>query len=160
MFASSQQVTLTFQNEWADLRDIEILSVCLMRLLIATLLGALIGIERARVGRAAGPRTHMLVTLAAALFVLLPVEAGFDSADTSRVIQGILAGIGFIGGGAILKLTSEKEVLGLTTAADIWLASAIGIAAGLGKHGLALIGTALALAILRLVPRRERDAEN
>jgi putative Mg2+ transporter-C (MgtC) family protein len=69
----------------------------------------------------------------------------------SRVLQGLITGIGFLGGGAILKLTSEKEVLGLTTAAGIWLAAAIGIATGLGRVGTALMGTMLAYGILSVV---------
>src|SRR5262245_33949710 len=160
MFAAGHQPTFSFRHEWEDLQNGEVLVLCLVRLAVATALGGLLGLERARAGKSAGPRTHMLVTLAAALFVLIPTVTGFDWADTSRVIQGILAGIGFIGGGAILKLAAEKDVLGLTTAAEIWLASAVGIATGLGRYGLALVGTVLALVILRLIPHRERDVHN
>src|SRR4051794_34617211 len=98
----------------------------LVRMLIAVLLGALLGYQRECEHKAAGLRTHMLVTLGAALFVLSPHLAGMDSAALSRIIQGVVTGIGFLGGGAILKLSEERQVRGLTTAASIWLATAVG----------------------------------
>src|SRR5262249_58398759 len=97
---------------------------------------------------AAGLRTHMLVSVGAALFVLVPQQAGMSTADLSRVIQGVVAGIGFLGAGAILKHGHEGTVQGLTTAAGIWLTAGLGIAAGLGRGLAALLGTALALLIL------------
>src|SRR5688572_4973574 len=84
-----------------------------LRLIMASLMGALIGMQREQVGKPAGLRTHMLVSLGAAIFVIACVQTGMDSADLSRVIQGLATGIGFIGGGAILKLTSEKDIQGL-----------------------------------------------
>jgi putative Mg2+ transporter-C (MgtC) family protein len=78
--------------------------------------------------------------LAAALFVITRLEWGMDSADMSRVIQGLVTGIGFIGGGAILKLAQQREVEGLTTAAGLWMTCAVGIAAGLGRLGAAALG--------------------
>jgi putative Mg2+ transporter-C (MgtC) family protein len=98
----------------------------------------------------------MLVTVGAAFFVIVPQLEGMQLDGISRVIQGLVAGIGFLGGGAILKLTSEKEVIGLTTAAGIWLAAAIGIAAGFGRIGTALLATALAYGILSVVYRWEQ----
>ncbi|TLD41077.1 MAG: Mg(2+) transport ATPase protein C [Candidatus Jettenia ecosi] len=74
----------------------------------------------------------MLVALGASLFVLISLEFGMSSSDLSRVIQGLATGIGFIGGGAILKLTKEREITGLTTAAGIWLTAAVGVAVGVG----------------------------
>lgn len=105
----------------------------LIRLTAAALLGAVIGIQRERAGKPAGLRTHMLVALGAALFVIAPLEFGVSPDDMSRVIQGLATGIGFLGAGAILKRTEEGEITGLTTAAGIWLTAAIGVAAGLGR---------------------------
>lgn len=128
-----------------------------IRLLAASLLGAVVGYERERTGKSAGLRTHMLVAVSAAMFVLAPLEAGMSASDVSRIIQGIATGIGFIGAGAILKVTSDREIQGLTTAAGIWLTAAVGLAAGLGRLGLAAIGVALAWIILYIVARIERD---
>jgi putative Mg2+ transporter-C (MgtC) family protein len=119
-----------------------------IRLLVAVLLGAVVGIERERAGKAAGLRTHMLVTLGTAVFVLACSGAGIASDGLSRVVQGIVTGIGFIGGGSILKGADERDVHGLTTAASVWVAAAVGIAVGLGNLGVALLSTLFALAIL------------
>ena len=91
-----------------------------VRLLLAALCGGLLGFERGRAGKEAGLRTHMLVTLGVAFFVLIPQQAGVSPGDMNRVIQGIITGIGFIGAGTILKLSEREEVRGLTTAAGIW----------------------------------------
>lgn len=129
----------------------------LIRLLVATLLGAVVGYERERTGKSAGLRTHMLVAVSSAMFVLAPLEAGMSASDVSRIIQGIATGIGFIGAGAILKVTSDREIQGLTTAAGIWMTAAVGLAAGLGRLGLAAIGVAVAWIILYIVARIEQD---
>jgi putative Mg2+ transporter-C (MgtC) family protein len=129
----------------------------LIRLLVATLLGGVVGYERERTGKSAGLRTHMLVAVSSAMFVLAPLEAGMSASDVSRIIQGIATGIGFIGAGAILKVTSDREIQGLTTAAGIWMTAAVGLAAGLGRLGLAAIGVALAWIILYIVARIEPD---
>lgn len=129
----------------------------LVRLFIAALSGAIIGIERERTGKEAGIRTHMLVALGAAMIVLGPLQSGLNSDELSRIIQGLVTGIGFIGGGAILKLQEKREIEGLTTAAGIWMTSAIGVAAGLGRAGLAIIGTILTWMILSVLgPISER----
>lgn len=122
----------------------------LIRVLAAMLFGAAIGIERESAGKAAGVRTHMLVTLGTALFVLVSVQYGFSTDGLSRVIQGIVTGIGFVGAGSIIKLNDELDVRGLTTSAGIWIAASIGVAVGLGSVGLAAIGTVFALVILSL----------
>jgi putative Mg2+ transporter-C (MgtC) family protein len=127
-----------------------------LRLLAAALAGAVIGIERESSGKPAGVRTHMLVAAGAALFVLASAEAGLDADGLSRVIQGVATGLGFIGGGAILKLTGQREIEGLTTAAGIWMTAAIGVAAGLGRLGLALLSAGLTWLILDLLGRLER----
>ena len=127
-----------------------------VRLIAAAVFGAVIGYEREATGKAAGLRTHMLVSLSSAVFVLAALETNMASGDISRVIQGIAAGIGFIGAGAILKHAGAREVQGLTTAASIWLTAAVGLAAGLGRLGLSLIAVALALLILAVFTRIER----
>jgi putative Mg2+ transporter-C (MgtC) family protein len=126
-----------------------------VRILTATIAGAIVGFERERTGKAAGLRTHMLVALSSAIFVLGPLEAGMLEADVSRVVQGVAAGIGFLGAGTILKLTGEGQVRGLTTAAGIWLTAALGVAAGLGRLGLALMCAVLAWIILAVLSRFE-----
>ena len=126
------------------------------RLLVSLVLGGLLGYERQRAGKAAGLRTHILVALGATLFVLGPVEAGMSVADLSRVIQGIVAGVGFLGAGAILKLVDRERVEGLTTAANIWFTAAIGTAVGSGHLWLPILGTTLALAVLVLLGYLER----
>lgn len=125
------------------------------RLLAAGLLGGLIGAQREKVHSAAGFRTHILVALGAALFVLAGREAGFTSADTSRVVQGIVAGIGFLGAGTILKLADKGEVHGLTTAATIWVTAAVGSAAALSQLWLAAIAAVATWAVLALAVRLE-----
>jgi putative Mg2+ transporter-C (MgtC) family protein len=122
-------------------------------------LGAVIGLQRESVGAAAGLRTHMLVTLGAAVFVLAPLSVDMSAEQVSRVIQGVATGIGFIGGGAVLKLAAEREILGLTTAATIWLATAVGLAVGMGRIGLAAIVVALSWMILAVIGRFSRRAE-
>jgi putative Mg2+ transporter-C (MgtC) family protein len=125
------------------------------RMVIAMILGAAIGAQRESSGKPAGLRTHMLVAIGGALFVLGPVQSGMDLDGVSRVIQGIVTGIGFIGGGAILKLQEQRAIEGLTTAAGIWITAAVGIAAGLGRWGLAVVSTILAWVTLSLVGRIE-----
>ncbi|MGH9769580.1 MAG: MgtC/SapB family protein [Blastocatellia bacterium] len=139
----------------AGLPDARQIARVVIRLLAAMLLGAIVGIQREQTGKPAGLRTHMLVALGAALFVLAPVEAGMDSDDLSRVIQGLATGIGFIGGGAILKLSEERDIQGLTTAAGIWMTAAVGVAVGLGRLGLALLSVLLTWFILAVVGKIE-----
>jgi putative Mg2+ transporter-C (MgtC) family protein len=142
---------VVLQEEFSDLGNLsDLMRVCL-RLSIAILLGALLGFERESSGASAGLRTHMLVSLGSALFVLVPLQAGMQIEDLSRVVQGVAAGIGFLGAGAILKLTNEQAVKGLTTAAGIWLTCAVGIAAGMGSEATAVLSTAFALLIFSLM---------
>jgi putative Mg2+ transporter-C (MgtC) family protein len=127
----------------------------IIRLLAAMLLGAMIGFQRERIGKPAGLRTHMLVALGAALFVLAPLEAGMDLDGLSRVLQGLATGIGFIGGGAILKLHEQREIEGLTTAAGIWMTAAVGVAVGLGRLPVALMSAILTWIILTVFSKIE-----
>ena len=127
-----------------------------VRLTFATLLGAIVGVQRERSGKPAGLRTHMLVASGSALFVLAPLEFGMISDSLSRVIQGLITGIGFLGAGAILKLEEKRQIEGLTTAAGIWMTAGIGLAVGLGRFGLALVSVALAWFVLGVVQAVER----
>lgn len=128
-----------------------------LRLCVAVLLGGVIGLERERTGKWAGVRTHMMVALGAALFTVVPLEAGVRSADFSRVIQGLATGIGFLGGGVILKMSAEAQIRGLTTAAGVWTTAGVGMAVGAGWLWPALCATCLAWIIIvflrPLVPR-------
>lgn len=154
-----QQIGGTIASEFSDLPDLtEITRVC-VRLTIAALLGGLLGFEREQKGKAAGIKTHMLVSLGSAIFVLIPLQAGVQPAELTRVIQGIVSGIGFLGAGTILKADSEERVKGLTTAAGIWMTSAIGMTAGLGHEASAILCTLLALAIFAVMPRLMRRWE-
>jgi putative Mg2+ transporter-C (MgtC) family protein len=141
-------IVQNLQSDFSDIPDTGSIARLIVRMLVAALLGGILGYERERAGKDAGLRTHMLVALGSALFVFIPQQAGISPADLSRVIQGIATGIGFVGAGAILKLSEERRIEGLTTAANIWLTSAIGIAAGLGREGSAILGTLLALIVL------------
>jgi putative Mg2+ transporter-C (MgtC) family protein len=144
------------QHLFVGLPDADHIARVAVRLAVAVVLGGVIGFERQREGKWAGLRTHMLVSLGAALIVLAPLEAGMESADISRVIQGLVTGIGFLGGGTILKLSDERQVRGLTSAASIWLTAAVGMAVGLGMLWPALLGTILTWVILRLLHRLDR----
>lgn len=131
-----------------------------VRLALAAVLGGGLGFERERRRRAAGLRTHMLVSLGAAIFVVSSMESGVSPGDLTRVIQGIAAGIGFVGAGAILKNARRGEVQGLTTAASVWLTAAVGVAAGAGQVATAVLGAALALGVMAWLGRLEnRDPE-
>ena len=124
--------------------------IVLLRVFAAVLLGAVVGIEREQAGKPAGLRTHMLVSLGTAIVVIACQDSGMSLDGLSRVIQGIVTGIGFIGAGTILKLNEEREIQGLTTAAGLWMTAAIGVAVGLGILGVAVIGTLVTLLILVL----------
>lgn len=157
------QVSATVAREFADLADVSDVTRIAVRLLVAGLLGGLLGWEREHAGKAAGVRTHMLVSMGAALFVLAGQQHGMEAPDIGRVVQGIVAGVGFLGAGTILKRQASEQVEGLTTAAGIWLTAAIGTAAGLGLEATAVLSALLAFAVLRVGPllegllaRRER----
>jgi putative Mg2+ transporter-C (MgtC) family protein len=124
----------------------------LVRLIVAGAFGAVIGAEREASGKAAGLRTHILVALGAALFVLFPSESGMTSADMSRVIQGVATGIGFLGAGTILKRADGEHVIGLTTAASIWVTAAVGLAVGAGEFVLPLFIVVFVWVVLRVLP--------
>ena len=129
------------------------------RMVVAALLGAAIGYEREKAKKAAGLRTHALVTLGTCVFVLGGTGFGMNSDGLSRIIQGITTGVGFIGAGSILKLNNERDIRGITTSAGIWMASAIGVAAGLGEIGLAVVATVVGLIVLAVVRTRDDNGD-
>ncbi len=131
-----------------------VLRVCI-RLLAAALLGAALGFERQEEGKAAGLRTHMLVAIGAALFVLAPLEAGVELRDLARIVQGLTMGVGFLGAGTIIKRDPDKHVTGLTTAANLWLTCAVGMAVGIGWIWPAATAVVLGIIILFVVGRIE-----
>ena len=121
-----------------------------IRLVASVILGGIIGFQREKVGKPAGLRTHILVALGTTVFVLGCSGYGMSSDGLSRVIQGIITGIGFIGAGAILKSDAEQTIKGLTTAASVWVTAAVGVTVGLGEVGLAIIATVFSLVVLTL----------
>lgn len=123
-----------------------------LRLLLAVGLATLIGLERQHAGKPAGLRTHLLVCIGAALFTIASIYGFGEGGDPARVAAGIVAGVGFLGAGAIIS-TREGILVGLTTAASIWAVAAIGLAAGAGLYILAPVATAVVLIVLRL-PKR------
>jgi putative Mg2+ transporter-C (MgtC) family protein len=139
-------------------------AVIVVRLLLAIAVGALVGWDREQAGKAAGMRTHMMVSMGAAIFSLLAFETGGAMAqrygsggiDPMRVLQGIVGGLGFLGAGSILKSRNQQEVAGLTTAASIWVAGGLGAAAGVGAVVIALLGALFSLLILRAVVALEK----
>jgi putative Mg2+ transporter-C (MgtC) family protein len=150
MASTADAILQTLVEEFSDLADVREVTQLVIRLLVAALLGGLLGLEREHQGKPAGVRTHMLVAASSALIVLVPLQMGIGEEGLSRVVQGLLAGIGFVCAGAILKLEREEQVHGLTTAAGVWMTAAIGIAAGLGREMTAAISALLVLGILFL----------
>jgi putative Mg2+ transporter-C (MgtC) family protein len=140
-------------GNWHDVGRVTI------RLVAAACLGAVAGLQRERLGKPAGLRTHMLVALGSALFIVVPIELRM-SASLPNVLQGVATGIGFIGAGAILKLRDEHEIHGLTTAASVWMTAAVGLAVGLGGLGVAIVATLLMWLILSVLGRIERRLEH
>jgi putative Mg2+ transporter-C (MgtC) family protein len=120
------------------------------RLLLSAGLGAAIGLEREYRRKPAGLRTNILIAVGSTLFTIVSLEMTKGVGDTSRVAGQIVTGIGFLGGGAILR--NRDTVHGMTTAATIWVNSAIGIAAGTGQYALATVTTALTLVVLVVLP--------
>lgn len=126
----------------------------LIRLVLAALLAALIGVDREIKDRSAGLRTHMLVAVAAALFTVITAEIyarSTNSADPIRIIEAVTAGVAFLAGGAIIR--GREHVSGLTTGAGLWLAGSIGVASGAGLYSIAVMGTVLAVLIITVLSR-------
>jgi putative Mg2+ transporter-C (MgtC) family protein len=125
----------------------------ILRLIAAAVCGAALGWEREAKNKAAGLRTHMLVCLGAATFTTLGTEIGAGNNDPVRVIQGVATGIGFLGAGQIMH--TRRGIEGLTTAAAIWLAGAVGVACGIGRYPVAVAAVVLGLATLAVVMHLE-----
>ena len=123
--------------------------VMIVRLLLAGALGALIGVQREKAGKAAGIRTLALISLGSALFTVLSIFA-FDTADPARLAANIVTGIGFLGAGTIILRREEGIVEGLTTAATIWVCAAVGVAAGAGLYLIAVAAAVIVLVVLLL----------
>lgn len=135
----------------------------IFRLVLAVLVGGVVGWNRQLNGKPAGLRTHMLVSLGAALIVLISWHSSSDSPEAlSRAIQGVTTGVGFLGAGEIITQTQQEsakaQVRGLTSAAAIWTTAALGMAAGCGLWQISLTGTLLVLLILTVAKRLERLA--
>lgn len=140
--------------EWPSFED------DLLRLGVATLLGGAIGLEREWHGHWAGFRTHIMVAIGSAIFVIAGTAVHGQNIDgPSRVIQGVASGIGFLGAGTILKLGERMEIKGLTTASSIWLAAALGIASGLAEYSLATAAAAISLFVLGVLGPIEKILE-
>jgi putative Mg2+ transporter-C (MgtC) family protein len=148
------EIVTALHSELFSNPDLGQLTRMTVRLLFAAVLGGLLGYERKKKGKSAGIKTHMLVAIGSALFVIIPQQVGVNEADMTRVLQGLIAGIGFLGAGTIIKGQDDEEVKGLTTAAGIWMTAAIGVAAGLGREPAAVLGTILTLVILTVISRR------
>jgi putative Mg2+ transporter-C (MgtC) family protein len=119
-----------------------------LRLLLSAALGAAIGFQREKVGKPAGLRTHMLISMGATIFTLVSVYAFNGGADPSRIAAGVVTGVGFLGAGAIFSRTQDGYIMGLTTAATIWVVAGIGVAVGTGLYIASVVATALTLVVL------------
>ena len=153
-----EEIGSTIAHEFSDIPDMAELTRLSLRLLLAALLGGLLGYERETKGKAAGIKTHMLVALGSAIFMVIPLQIGVEVGDLTRVMQGMVTGIGFLGAGTILKGRDEESVKGLTTAAGLWMTSAIGMTVGLGQAGSAVLCTGFALLVFSVMPRLMRIA--
>jgi putative Mg2+ transporter-C (MgtC) family protein len=136
--ASFNDLSRAVVGEFSDLSVITAVQF-VTRLVVAGGLGGLLGWNRERAGKAAGIRTHVLVATGSAAFVAISLQSDISSEGVSRVIQGVVVGIGFIGAGCIMKPDRGEQVTGLTTAAGIWLTAAVGVAAGLGREMSAVL---------------------
>lgn len=157
-----EEIWSAIVREFSDIPDASTLTLITVRLVVAAMLGGILGYERERKGRSAGVRTHMLVAVGAALFVIGPLQSGIEVGDLSRVLQGVVQGIGFLGAGAIMVRSAQHQIEGLTTAASIWATAGIGIIAGLGLEATAVLSTTIVLLILAVVPlilSKQSDSE-
>jgi putative Mg2+ transporter-C (MgtC) family protein len=150
---SNEVGEIAMDAEWLNLPPAAYMARVAWRLGVAAILGGLIGAQRELQGKDAGLRTHMTVSLAAAAFVLVGLETDPDSLGS--VIQGIAAGVGFLGAGTILKKWDEGT-RGLTTAATIWLTAAVGAVSGAGHGFMALVCVVAAWLILSMLSGLDR----
>jgi putative Mg2+ transporter-C (MgtC) family protein len=146
------EIRQTILSELSDLEDVAGVTRVTMRLLFAGILGAALGFNREKHGKSAGLRTHVLVALGAAVYAMTPQLAGATPDDMTRVVQGLVVGIGFLGAGAIVKGDKPGEISGLTTAAGIWMTAAIGMTVGYGREMSAVLSTVFAIIALAVIP--------
>ena len=142
----------TLLGEFSDIPNVATITRISLRMILAVLLGGMLGYERERKARSAGLRTHILVALGTSLFVFGPLQTGMEISDLSGVLQGLIQGIGFLGAGAIIVRRSQRTVQGLTTAANIWATSGVGMLVGLGLEATAVLATVMLLIILAVIP--------
>ncbi len=154
------EIWITIQSEFSDISNVRQATTVVLRLITASILGGLIGYEREMRGKSAGLRTHMLVALGSTLFILAPQQANASPEDVSRILQGLIAGIGFLGAGAIMIGQQKENETGLTTAATVWITAAIGVTVGMGLETTAVLSTFLTLVILALVPKLVNKSKN
>jgi putative Mg2+ transporter-C (MgtC) family protein len=121
-----------------------------LRILLAAVLGAAIGYQRERAGKAAGLRTNMLICMGSALFTVTSIWGFSGAADPSRIAAGVVTGVGFIGAGSIILRREERYIQGLTTAATIWIVAGIGVAAGAGLYIASVVTAAVVFGVLFL----------
>lgn len=131
-----------------------------IRIVVAGILGGIIGYEREVKGKAAGLRTHMLLAMGTVIVLVVARLDGIPMSEMSKVIEGLVTGVGFLGGGAILKLSDKQEIRGVTTAASIWSTSAIGIAVGLGQIWIGVLSAIVVWMILSVVGYLEKRVWN
>lgn len=138
-----------------EFRDLGSLIRTAFRLVLAGILGGLLGLERTFRARPAGLRTYMLVSVGSASSVIVSEQVGIAGGDLSRIVQGLLTGVGFLGAGIIFRSDQPFHAQGLTTAAGIWLTASLGMAVGFGHPATALLMTLLSLLILAPLGRLE-----
>lgn len=155
--SGTSELIRALRLEFSDLANLSEALRAGVRLTVSMVLGGILGYEREHAGKIAGVRTHMLVALGACVFVIVPIQAGIQLPDISRVLQGLTSGIGFLCAGAILKADDASHVRGLTTAASIWMAAAIGVSAGMGHAMTAVLATAYSLVVLGLLRKWKPD---
>ncbi len=154
IYASSNERKRRGENTEDPLADMSVVDIhlqLLLRLLIAMVLGSVVGYERERRGKPAGVRTHGMVSLGAALFAVLSIYGFGGRGDPARLAAQIVTGIGFVGAGAILH--QRRSIQGLTTAASLWVTAALGLAVGVGMISIALEAAILVFLLLRFGPR-------
>lgn len=142
--------------DWLEKTETPLAEIC-VRLGLALIAGIVIGLDREIRGKPAGLRTHMLVGLASAAFTLIAIEmiqtisedSSVSIADPTRVIQAVVAGVAFLGAGAIIQ--AQGSVVGITTGASVWLIGAVGLACGAGYYSIAGITLVLAFATLTII---------
>jgi putative Mg2+ transporter-C (MgtC) family protein len=155
MTTAFAQFSLPF--DYSRLQQVVVVNGAATRLLAASLLGAIIGLEREYKRRSAGVRTNLLICLGAAFFTLLSaVLAGENTSDKSRIASNIVQGIGFLGAGLILH--NRSRISGLTSAASVWAVASIGMACGAGLYATAVVATLIVIVALELVGFLERRA--